>query len=406
MSALQSHATAQEMIPIHKQSGPTGATLDRFPFTLRLGGKDLISPEDGQKSRFVIHFKEADAFERVPYPTAADIGAAYSAGAIDVEGDIEAAYGYLRASLGHSASETATEADSNHGPATFDLAAIRDQVNSHYDLPVEFWRPWLGDSLLYTCAYYESESDDLTRAQARKIDRICRKLRLSPGDRFLDVGCGWGALTVHAAKVYGVEAVGITLSDLQAARARAAAQAAGVGERCRIMVCDYRQLPPGHYDKIAAVGICEHLGNQLADFLTTMHERLVENGLFLNQAIVHAPQARFVGQVEFIKRHIFPGASLRPLHEVLAEGELAGLEVMDVESLSPHYVLTLREWLRRFEAAGPGLVAIAGERRCREFRAYLAGFACEFALSFLRVYQTVFRKPSCSERPLGPLTRI
>jgi len=342
---------------------------------------------------FRLSFIDPSLLERLGEATALEIGKAFASGALEIEGDLEAAYRSVRSWLMTRGARSPGAAAPDSAETASRLPGTRqERVNFHYDLPLGFWKPWLGESLLYTCAYYETPEDELTRAQYQKVDRILDKLRLTPEDRLLDIGCGWGALSVRAATRYGAKAVGITLSELQADHARRAVKEAGAEDRCTILVQDYREFDQQQFDKVAAVGVSEHLGSELPAFFAHVERLLKPDGLFLNQGIVHAEAAEFMGGREFIEEFIFPGALLRTIGEVVAGAEQAGFEVLDVESLSQHYVLTLREWLRRFEAHEVELRGFVDQRRYRELRVYLAAFACEFSLERLRVYQTLCRK--------------
>jgi cyclopropane-fatty-acyl-phospholipid synthase len=355
---------------------------------------DLIAAlADGPRG-FEVKLRDASHPTSRGEVNALSLGEAYICGAIDIEGDLEAAYRQARSLLKTSQLDASAAAPSGETAG----ASERELVDAHYGLPIEFWKPWLGPSMLYTCAYFEDAKEDLTKAQYRKVDRICEKLQLSAADTLLDIGCGWGALSVRAAQKYGARVVGVTLTELQAEHARRLAAEAGVQARCTIMVANYRELEGQRFDKIAAVGISEHVGGGLLHFFRHLLTLLVPGGLLLNQGIVHSPQANFLGGREFIERFIFPGALLRTIAEVLAEGERATFEVVDVESLSAHYVLTLRAWLERIREHEREVQPLVGERRYREFLAYLAGFACEFDLDSLRVYQTLMRSPSGATR--------
>ncbi len=280
-----------------------------------------------------------------------------------------------------------------------DQAAIR----YHYDVGNDFYRLWLDERMVYSCAYFPSEGDPdalLEDAQRAKLDLICRKLRLQPGDRLLDVGCGWGALILHAVQHYGVNALGITLSEAQASLARERIAAAGVGERCRVEIRDYRKLEGERFDKISSVGMVEHVGvENLPSYFRCLHEALEPGGLLLNHGIVSVAAARPASRWDWLERrlwkrdvfldqYVFPDGRLGPLSAVVAGAELVGFETRDLEALREHYALTLRAWLARLERHREEAIALTDPRTYRIWRLYMAGSAFGFATGRLNVVQT------------------
>lgn len=292
-----------------------------------------------------------------------------------------------------------------HEP-TRDQAAIR----YHYDVGNDFYQLWLDSRMVYSCAYYQPGADALSgleEAQRSKLDLVCRKLQLKAGDRLLDVGCGWGALIMHAAEHYGAIATGITLSEAQAALARERIAAAGLSGQCHVEIRDYRSLAPlGHFDAIASVGMVEHVGvNNLPAYFAALHDALVPGGLLLNHGIVSMEEARPASRWEwlerklwkrdaFIEQYVFPDGRLGPLSAVIAGGEGAGFETRDLESLREHYALTLRAWRSRLEAREEEAIALTDERTYRTWRLYLTASAYGFATGRLNVVQTLFSKPT------------
>ncbi|MGN6378773.1 MAG: class I SAM-dependent methyltransferase, partial [Gaiellales bacterium] len=246
-----------------------------------------------------------------------------------------------------------------------------------------------GPTMVYSCAYFADAQEPLDVAQTRKLDVICRKLRLQPGERFLDVGCGWGSLVIHAARHHGVEATGITLSEPQARLARERAVEAGVGDRCQIRVADYRELADGPYDKIASVGMVEHVGAaELGRYARTLRGLLAPGGLLLNHGITRAA-ARAWNTRSFIGRFVFPDGELESLGTIVGELESAGLEVRDAESLREHYTLTLRGWLANLSAGRESAIAEAGAERERIWRLYMTGSARAFQRGDIAVHQVL-----------------
>ncbi|OZI50390.1 SAM-dependent methyltransferase [Bordetella genomosp. 5] len=272
------------------------------------------------------------------------------------------------------------------------------QIAFHYDLSDDFYALWLDPRRVYSCAYFNETGCTLARAQEAKLDLICRKLRLARGERFLDVGAGWGGLLLWAARHYGVQATGITLSRNQQAHVQREIDAQGLTGQVRIALQDYRELeadPP--FDKIASVGMFEHVGRARLDaYFATLRGLLRPGGLILNHGItaagVHnAELGRGLGQ--FIETYIFPGGELTHISHVLAAVTGGRLETLDVENLRPHYARTLWAWSDALEARLPQAAAILGdgrgERVLRAYRLYLAGCAMAFEQGWVALHQVL-----------------
>jgi cyclopropane-fatty-acyl-phospholipid synthase len=285
-------------------------------------------------------------------------------------------------------------------------ARTRAAVNYHYDHPVEFWRLWLDESLVYSCAYFKSVDDTLDAAQTAKLDYICRKLRLQPGMRLLDMGCGWGALIIHAANNYGVEAVGLTVSPEQAQVARQRIRQAGLEQRCRVEVKDFFEwFEPQGFDRVSSVGAAEHVPqSRFEEYFKLAFTSLRPGGQFLHHAISNTPSAPPRPGRSFNHRYVFPDHYLASIGETLTAAETVGFEIRDVESLREHYFLTLKHWLRRFEAAEEELKRLIDEVSYRVFRLYLAGTAYEFQCGRVNLHQSLLVKPIGGKSGL-PLTR-
>jgi cyclopropane-fatty-acyl-phospholipid synthase len=279
-----------------------------------------------------------------------------------------------------------------------------EAVRHHYDVSNDFYELVLGPSMVYSCAYFEDPSDSLEHAQERKLDLICRKLSLAPGARLLDIGCGWGSLALHAAQHYGVEVLGVTLSGPQAEYARERAAELGLADRVSFQVSDYREIGERRFDRIASVGMFEHVGQaQLTDYFTRIWRMLEPGGLLLNHGIgrlvPHPPQTD-----EFIARYIFPDGELLPLPEVVGAIQAAGLEPRDVESLREHYPLTLRAWVANLRAARELATALVGSERVRTWELYMLASALGFEDAEITVYQVLAAR---GDGPHGlPLDRL
>ncbi|MBZ5598053.1 MAG: cyclopropane-fatty-acyl-phospholipid synthase family protein [Acidobacteriia bacterium] len=282
----------------------------------------------------------------------------------------------------------------------------RQAVTYHYDVSNDFYALWLDHNLLYSCAYFTSPDNGLDTAQTDKLDYICHKLRLQPGEHVLDIGCGWGGLILHAVREYGVRALGITLSRPQLELATERIRTAGLSERCQVRLLDYRDLDePAAYDKLVSVGMVEHVGeSQLAEYFNQAFRWLRPGGVFLNHGIGRAGHRPRPDQPTFTDVYVFPDGDLVPVGDVVQAAEGAGFEVRDVENLREHYTLTLRHWLRRLEDHAEEARCLAGEIKYRIWRLYMAGSAYYFETGRLDVYQTLLVKSESGRSGL-PLTR-
>ena len=288
----------------------------------------------------------------------------------------------------------------------FDSKAIRH----HYDVDDDFFGLWLDARRIYSCAYFRRPDDTLERAQEQKLDHICRKLMLKPGERFLDVGCGWGALIMWAAEHYRVHATGITLSKHQYEYATRRIREAGLQDLCEVKLLDYRDVPEeAPFDKIASVGMFEHVGRKnLAVYFGKLNRLLKPGGLVMNHGIT----LNTVGQIElgsdigsFIDEYVFPGGELTHLSHVVEEMSAQGLEGWDIESLRTHYARTLWQWVERLEANRVAALETVGERIYRIWRIYMAGSAHAFERGWMSIYQVLAGKPSSDGRLGVPATR-
>jgi cyclopropane-fatty-acyl-phospholipid synthase len=293
----------------------------------------------------------------------------------------------------------------------------RAAIAYHYDVSNAFYELWLDEQLSYSCAYFRDEADTLEQAQTQKYEIICRKLRLHPGERFLDVGCGWGGLVRFASREYGVHAVGVTLSQRQAEYAKARIAREGLADRCRIESLDYRELGAlGTFEKAASVGMVEHVGDRnLGTYFGCVFAALAPGGLFLNHGIVaqHPPaggmralaQRFFPQRSRFTESYVFPDGQMPRLAPMTESAQAAGFEVRDVENLREHYARTLREWLHRLEGDETAAREIVGDETYRVWRYWLAGSAHSFAIGRLGVVQMLLARWTPDARAHVPQTR-
>ena len=415
--------------------GPAGTRA----FCVRLWDGTVEGPPD---SRFTLVLRQPDVLRRVLLPPSERrLAEAFARNDLDIEGDLEAAVrlGDLLAERAVSwrtmarvvphllalprspragrgrlrVADGLSDFGTRHAEPR-DAAAIR----FHYDLGDDFYALWLDRRMVYSCAYFATGAETLDDAQEAKLDLTCRKLRVRPGERLLDIGCGWGGLVLHAVQRYGVEAVGVTLSHKQAAFAHRAIAEAGLAGRAEVCIRDYRRLREfGRFDKIASVGMLEHVrGLQLESYFATAFDLLRPGGVFLTHGIVALDDARRRGvrervrdrlwrRGEFIERYIFPDGEVVQLAELVRAAELAGFETRDVESLREHYARTLRHWSSRLEAHHAEAAGMVGEAAYRVWRLYLAAAARGFATGRLAVVQLLLAKPDANGRHVVPLTR-
>jgi cyclopropane-fatty-acyl-phospholipid synthase len=269
-------------------------------------------------------------------------------------------------------------------------AENREAISFHYDLSNDFYALWLGESMVYSCAYFESADASLEQAQNAKLDHICRKLQLVPGEQLLDIGCGWGALIMHAAQHYGVQAHGITLSQRQFDLARERISAAGLQDRVTVELQDYRDTPGAErFDKIASIGMFEHVGlKNLPLYFDTVQRLLKPQGLFLNHGITHEEEGwGDAVSSRFINRYVFPDGQLDTISNIQCAMEHARFEIVDVEGLRPHYAKTLRHWVQRLEQQHERALEFVNEATFRIWRLYMAGCAMEFETGEIGIYQ-------------------
>lgn len=393
-------------------------------FAVRLWDGTSWSPDPHATPLFTLVIRTPAALRRMFLaPSQLSLGEAYIFGDYDVEGEMEAAFALadclldrpwgigrkLRSLIrllrlpgeGRAEGKEARLKGWRHS-----RERDRQAVGFHYNVSNDFYHLWLDRRMVYSCAYFADPGEELEHAQERKLDHVCRKLRLRPGERLLDIGCGWGALIIHAAERYGVEAVGVTISTRQAELARQRIREAGLEGRCRVEVADYRELREiGGFHKLVSIGMVEHVGRaRLGDYFNTAWRLLRPGGVFLNHGIVESLTTPPSRGPSFIDRYVFPDGELVSVSEMVRFAEASGFEARDLENLREHYAITLRHWVRRLGQAWDEAVGITGEVTPRIWRLFMAGSAHGFETGRMSVCQLLLSKPERGKSGF-PLTR-
>src|SRR5579875_1699158 len=398
------------------------------PFAVRLWEGTIwqSKPEAAEPARFTLVLQHPGALRKMFLPPSElNLGEAYIYNDFDIEGDIEAVfpvadqimderwgkmaqvrYGKRLLSLPRTGQSRPGDTGARLRGALHSKERDKQAISYHYNRSNDFYALWLDQRMVYSCAYFASPDDDLDTAQQRKLEYICRKLRLRPGERLLDIGCGWGGLVIYAAKHYGVDAYGITLSQTQVDQVQQRIRQAGLTDRCRVELRDYRDMNEEYaYEKIVSVGMFEHVGEALLPtYFKQAWQLLRPGGVFLNHGIASVMTATALQESSFNQKYVFPDGELVPISTTLRIAEASGFEVRDVENLREHYALTLRHWVRRLEACRDVLLGIVPETTYRIWLLYMAGCAAAFQRGDIGLYQTLLSKPERGRSGL-PLTR-
>ena len=388
----------------------------------------------GTSRENVIMVKSPEAVRRILWaPGELGLGRAYVAGEIDFEGSIIEALSAAQDMAGDSPDVVRQRLRARDLPTLIrtarklgvlglppapppEEARVRGGVHSkerdaaviahHYDVGNDFYRLLLGETMTYSCGYFDSDNTSLDDAQTAKHDLICHKLGLVEGMRLLDVGCGWGSMAIHAASRYGVNVVGVTLSGTQVELARERVAQAGLADRIEIRYQDYRDVSDGPYDAVSSIGMFEHVGlSRLDDYFTSIREVLIPGGRFLNHAISRPSGSGALPRRSFIARYVFPDGEFHEVGRVITGMQDLGLEVRDVESLREHYGKTLRRWLANLEGSWSDAVALAGPGRARVWRLYIAASALNFEANRVSIHQVLAVNTPGSGKSEMPATR-
>jgi cyclopropane-fatty-acyl-phospholipid synthase len=348
----------------------------------------------GQQAEVTVKVPQASSLSYLLEPSLYNLGKAYVEGKIDVEGKLNEII-----DVGTALAKQTLKPEGKFARIvrTFQHTKKKDEeaIRYHYDVSNEFYRTWLDENMVYSCAYFETGAEDLGTAQLKKIDHILTKIRLRPGQTLLDIGCGWGALVLRAAEKFGAKCVGITLSQNQYELARERVARAGLQDRVEIRLEDYRDVK-GSYDRITSVGMFEHVGaNNLPMYFSRMCKLLADDGFAMNHGITTSDpnngESAFGGG-EFIGQYVFPHGELVHISTVLRTMEEGGLEALDVENLRRHYAKTCGIWADNFEANAGRIKTLVDDKRFRIWRVYLAGCAYAFRANWVSLFQVVCSK--------------
>ncbi len=361
----------------------------------------------GDAPRITIRVRDAAALSYLLMPSLENLGEGYVQGALDFQGEVSEMIALASMMASRSIEPQGAMGrvlQMFHHNKALDAASVQH----HYDVSNAFYGAWLDENMVYSCAYFPQGDETLAEAQTAKIDHILRKIMLKPGERLLDIGCGWGALAIRAAQHVGARVLGVTLSQQQYEFARERVACLGLNHSVEIRLQDYRDVNES-FDKITSVGMFEHVGlKHLREYFAHIRSRLKDGGLALNHGITstdadsgNAPW----GAGNFIEKYVFPKGELPHISLVLREAQHAGMETLDVENLRRHYAKTLEHWSANYERAAPQLKALVPELTYRVWRVYLGGCAYGFTQDWMSIYQVLLCKSGGDRQNTTPMSR-
>jgi cyclopropane-fatty-acyl-phospholipid synthase len=360
-------------------------------------GTEIATGQQPVLGRLLVHDRRA--LRKLAINPDLELGDLYSAGRIDVEGDLAQILeiAYRAQAVAHTSSTmvlgllpTLSRRPRNT------LSRARENIHHHYDIGNDFYRLWLDEQLVYTCAYYPAQTETLEEAQQAKLDYVCRKLRLKPGDRVVDAGCGWGALALHMARHYGASVKAFNISHEQIAFARERARIEGLEDRVEFIEDDYRNMS-GEYDAFASIGMLEHVGIANYGQLGELIQRVLTPA---GRGLIHSIGRDYPMPINaWIDRRVFPGAQPPSIGEMMGLFETSGLSVLDVENLRLHYARTLDHWSERFEQSVDRVREMFDESFVRVWRMYLASSIAAFRSGTLQLFQVIFTHSGNNDIP-------
>ncbi|XOZ33012.1 class I SAM-dependent methyltransferase [Halomonadaceae bacterium KBTZ08] len=400
-------AFTQSLIePTSSATAPERWMADKFlsvagnpPLVLDLWGTEEVKPS-GETPRYRLHVADRAAlYELMSNPNLA-FGDLYSEGRLEMEGHMPDLLTDLYYALDRAYDQLPLFLRMiwrNQAPRSTSLKAARDNIHHHYDLGNDFYQLWLDKAQMqYTCAYYEEPDITLEQAQLAKLELVCRKLQLQPGQTVIEAGCGWGGLARYMAKHYGVKVRAFNISQAQVEFARQKAKEEGLENQVEYVLDDYRNIT-GEYDRFVSVGMLEHVGtDHYPDLADVIRRHMKHDGL----ALVHSIGRNYPMRTNaWIEKRIFPGAYPPSITEFTSIGEAGPFSVLDVENLRLHYAETLEDWLARYEANIDTVREMYGENFVRAWRLYLAGSIASFRASSLQLFQMVLAHPENNNVP-------
>jgi cyclopropane-fatty-acyl-phospholipid synthase len=367
-----------------------------LPLALTLWNGEELASASPAKVQLALHSPRV--LKLLASPSLGGLARAYVEGDLDIEGDVRDILN-VGENLCMDGSCTSDKGTAAWKWWRHNRTRDRKNIQYHYDVSNDFYGLWLDRNRVYSCAYFKTRDMTLDDAQEAKLDHICKKLALKPGELFLDIGCGWGGLVLWAAEHYGVKARGITLSDNQHDFVRQQIAERGLEDRVDVRLMDYREVPEeDQYDKIASVGMFEHVGRRnLSDYFAKINRMLKPGGLVLNHGITsQLPYTKGLasGISEFVEDYVFPGGELVHISEVMSAATTSGLECLDGENLRPHYGRTLWHWVNRLQDRAAEARRMIGERKYRIWRIYMAGSAHAFDQGWMELWQVLAGKPA------------
>lgn len=371
------------------------ARLGNPPVQLVLWDGETIGPSEAVGR---VIFRDRAALWKLPLNINLKFGDLFCEGAIEIEGDLidVIAACYRAMPEGVDANPLSRQMKRVLNPRRNTLRRAKENIHSHYDLGNEFYSLWLDPEMVYTCAYYRDDSTSLAQAQIDKMDYVCRKLRLQPGEKVVEAGCGWGSLARYMARHYGVKVCAYNISSEQIRYARERAEREGLSDRVEYIEDDYRNIK-GKYDVFVSVGMLEHVGREHYKDLGEVINRCLSNE---GRGLIHSVgRNRKTEMSDWIEKRIFPGSYVPSLTEMIGLLEPFNFSVLDVENLRLHYARTLRDWLERFDAVADRVRDMFDERFVRAWRLYLGGCSAAFLTGSTQLFQVVFARPNVNDIP-------